>query len=152
MDLKDKTAELQKQVGENTMWKQIGYISNDDTDCEPILLSEKHESNVWPIVIEAPDGLVSPKYDWTKHVWVETDANSQGAQIKALKASLDSAKQTIASVQTSAQTTGATLEAIQKSQEQQAATSAQMLQMLAPLLADKSATPTPTAPMEGGNK
>lgn len=137
MDLKDKTTELQQQIGENTMWKQIGYISNDDTDCEPILLFKKHESNIWPIVVEAPDGLVNPKYDWTKHVWFENDPNSQGAQIKALKASLDSAKQTIASVQTSAQTTGETLEAIQKSQEQQATTSAQMLQMLAPLLANK---------------
>lgn len=142
MDLEQKTADLQKQINDNTMWKQIGYISNDDTDCEPILLSKKHENNVWPIVVEAPDGLVNPKYDWTKHAWVENDPNSQGAQIKALKASLDSAKQTIASVQTSAQTTGATLEAIQKSQEKQATTSAQMLQMLAPLLANKSTAPT----------
>ena len=139
MDLKDKPAELQKQINDNTMWKQIGYISNDDTDCEPILLSEKHESNVWPIVVEAPDGLVNPKYDWTKHIWIENDPNSQGAQIKALKVSLDNAKQTIASVQTSTQTTGATLEAIQKSQEQQAATSAQMLKILAPLLSTNPA-------------
>ncbi|RMC39551.1 hypothetical protein F5ESL0236_04660 [Lactobacillus sp. ESL0236] len=159
MDLAEKTAELQKEINENSMWKQIGYISNSDTDCEPILLVEKHDITTYPIVIEAPTGLKSPKYDWTAHSWIENDPNSQGAQITALKEQLATAKQTIIAVQeqqtTVSKETNGALDKIQQTQEKQAEATAQLLQMLAPMLAGKPNMPSvpnvPTPPTPDKN-
>lgn len=46
----DTANDLTKQIDENSIWKQIGYMSNNDVDCEPILLSQKHDSDFYPIV------------------------------------------------------------------------------------------------------
>lgn len=155
-DLEQKTAELQKEINENSIWKQIGYISNSDTDCEPILLAEKHEITTYPIVVEAPTGLKCPKYDWTAHSWIENDQNNQGKQLADLKAQLATAKQTITTLQeqqtTVSKETNGALDKIQQTQEKQAEATAQLLQMLAPILAGKSTAPnmpnvpTPTTP------
>lgn len=156
MDLEQKTAELQKEITENSMWKQIGYISNSDTDCEPILLAEKHDITTYPIVIEAPTGLKCPKYDWTAHSWIENDQNNQGKQLADLKAQLDTAKQTITTIQeqqnsVSKETNGA-LDKIQEAQEKQAEATAQLLQMVAPILAGKPSVPNvPTPPTTPDN-
>ncbi|MCO6528585.1 MAG: hypothetical protein J6565_07350 [Lactobacillus sp.] len=150
MDLEQKTAELQKEITENSMWKQIGYISNSDTDCEPILLAEKHEITTYPIVVEAPTGLKSPKYDWTAHSWIENDPNSQGKQLADLKEQLDTAKQTITTIQeqqtTVSKETNGALDKIQEAQEKQAEATAQLLQMVAPILAGKPSVPNVPTP------
>ena len=156
MDLEQKTAELQKEITENSMWKQIGYISNSDTDCEPILLAEKHDITTYPIVIEAPTGLKCPKYDWTAHSWIENDQNNQGKQLADLKAQLDTAKQTITTIQeqqnsVSKETNGA-IDKIQEAQEKLAEATAQLLQMVAPILAGKPSVPNvPTPPTTPDN-
>lgn len=158
-DLEQQIQDKQKLLDESGIWQQMGYLSNDEIDCEPILLFHKHDVAPFPIVLEAPTGLKRPKYDWNHYMWVENDPNSQGKQLTDLKEQLDTAKQTITAVQeqqttVSKQTTGA-LDKIQQTQEKQAEATAQLLQMLAPILASKPSVPnipnvptpsTPTTP------
>ncbi|RMC47736.1 hypothetical protein [Lactobacillus sp. ESL0225] len=157
-DLEQQIQDKQKLLDENGMWQQMGYLSNDEIDCEPILLFKKHDVAPFPIVLEAPTGLKCPKYDWNQYKWVENDPNSQGAQITALKEQLDTTKQTLTAVQeqqnsVSKETSGA-LDKIQATQEKQAEATAQLLQMLAPILASKPSVPNipnvPTSNTNGG--
>lgn len=76
-----KTNELKEEIGANSEWKQIAYLSNDQEDCEVIQLSEKHDATLYPVVLEEPTGLVHPKYDWSKSEWIEQDTQSQGYRL-----------------------------------------------------------------------
>lgn len=85
--------EIKNEVDEHSRWKQIGYISKNGKDCEPILLSTKYDNDDWPIVVKAPTGLNNPKYDWHTHEWVEQDATSNSYRLNAVEKSVQSLQQ-----------------------------------------------------------
>lgn len=131
---------IKPMIDDNSLWKQIGYISNSSVDCEPILLSAKYENNVYPIVVEAPTGLNNPKYDWTKHMWVDQDATSNSERLTNTENSLKSvAEQAKAAVDASEKVQQA-LTNISKGQNDQMAQLANMLKLLAPVLAKENTT------------
>lgn len=134
----DTATELSKEINENSLWKQVGYISNSDVDCEPILLSKKHDNDFYPIVIEAPTGLNNPKYDWTKHVWVDQDATSNSVRLTNAEKAIQTAQEQAKTISTENQTLKDSLSNIEKGQKDQTQTLAQMLQMMAPLLTSKT--------------
>lgn len=85
---------LKTRVDKESMWTQVAYISNDSIDCEPILLSEKHEDNFWPVIVEEPPvNLVHPKYDYPKHRWVELEAESNSSRLTDVENWVKSLKQ-----------------------------------------------------------
>ena len=125
-------------INENSLWKQIGYISNESVDCEPILLSEKHDNDFYPIVIKEPAELSNPKYDWTNHMWVDQDAISNSVRLNNIEKAVQSAQEQAKSVSTENQTLKDSLSNIEKGQKDQTQTLAQMLQMMTPLLTPKT--------------
>ena len=85
---------LKQRIDKNSLWVQVGYISNDKIDCEPILLSEVHKENFWPVIVEEPPvNLVHPKYDYPKHRWVELEAESNSSRLTDVENSVKSLKQ-----------------------------------------------------------
>lgn len=129
--------ELNKEINVNSMWKQIGYISKDNVDCEPILLSSKHEDNIYPIVVEAPTGFNNPKYDWTKHMWVDQDATSNSVRLTQTEKTLETVQNQAESISKENEVLKDSLSNIEKGQKDQTKTLAQVVQMMAPLLTPK---------------
>ena len=90
----DVSNALKQRIDKDSLWVQVGYISNDKIDCEPILLSEKHEDNFWPVIVEEPPvNLIHPKYDYTKHRWVELEAESNSSRLTDVEKSIQDLKQ-----------------------------------------------------------
>lgn len=127
--------ERKKLISDDGLWHQIGYVSNDDVDCEPILLSTKHDVDVWPIVVTEPSGLNNPKYDWTKHQWIEQDAASNSVRLKEVEQKIDSVQQATTSVTQDNNALQHSLDGISKGQQAQSQQLAQLLQLVAPMVA-----------------
>ena len=90
----DVSNALKQRIDKDSLWVQVGYISNDKIDCEPILLSEKHEDNFWPVIVEEPPvNLIHPKYDYPKHRWVELEAESNSSRLTDVEKSVQALKQ-----------------------------------------------------------
>lgn len=91
----DLANNLKQRIDKNSLWHQIGYISNDQIDCEPILLSGTHNDNFWPVIIdEPPADMVHPKYVYSKHEWVEQDAASNSSRLTNVETAVKTLKQT----------------------------------------------------------
>lgn len=135
----EKTADnIKPMINDNSIWKQIGYISNESVDCEPILLSEKHDNDFYPIVIKEPAELNKPKYDWAKHMWVDQDATSNSVRLTNAEKAIQLAQEQAKTVSTENQTLKDTLNNIERGQKDQTQTLANVVQMMAPLLAPKT--------------
>lgn len=128
---------IKPMINDNSMWKQIGYISKDNVDCEPILLSSKHEENIYPIVVEAPAGFNNPKYDWTKHMWVDQDATSNSVRLTQTEKTLETVQNQAESISKENEALKGSLNSLVKGQNDQTKTLAQVVQMMAPLLTPK---------------
>ena len=131
----DIANERKKLISDDGLWHQIGYVSNDDVDCEPILLSTKHDVDVWPIVVTEPSGLNNPKYDWTKHQWIEQDAASNSVRLKEVEQKIDSVQQATTSVTQDNNALQQSLTNIANGQQAQSQQLAQLLQLVAPIVA-----------------
>lgn len=131
----DIANERKKLISDDGLWHQIGYVSNDDVDCEPILLSRKHDTDIWPIVLTEPTGLNHPKYDWNKHQWIEQDAASNSARLKEVEQKIDSVQKETTSVTQDNNALQQALDGISKGQQAQSQQLAQMLQLIAPIVA-----------------
>lgn len=131
----DIANERKKLISDDGLWHQIGYVSNDDVDCEPILLSRKHNTDIWPIVLTEPTGLNHPKYDWNKHQWVEQDAASNSVRLKEVEQKIDSVQKETTSVTQDNNALQQALDGISKGQQAQSQQLAQMLQLIAPIVA-----------------
>lgn len=131
----DIANERKKLISDDGLWHQIGYVSNDDVDCEPILLSRKHNTDIWPIVLTEPTGLNHPKYDWNKHQWVEQDAASNSVRLKEVEQKIDSVQKETTSVTQDNNTLQQSLTDIANGQQAQSQQLAQMLQLVAPIVA-----------------
>lgn len=131
----DIANERKKLISDDGLWHQIGYVSNDDVDCEPILLSTKHDTDIWPIVLTEPTGLNHPKYDWNKHQWIEQDAASNSVRLNEVEQKIDSVQQATTSVTQDNNALQQALDGISKGQQAQSQQLAQMLQLIAPIVA-----------------
>lgn len=131
----DIANERKKLISDDGLWHQIGYVSNDDVDCEPILLSRKHDTDIWPIVLTEPTGLNHPKYDWNKHQWIEQDAASNSVRLKEVEQKIDSVQQATTSVTQDNNALQQSLDGISKGQQAQSQQLAQLLQLVAPMVA-----------------
>lgn len=90
----DKVADLNSRVDKESMWTQVAYISNDWIDCEPILLSEEHKENFWPVIVEEPPiDLVHPKWDRRTQKWVDTDGTNTNSRLNQVEESVQNLKQ-----------------------------------------------------------
>ena len=90
----DVSNTLKQRIDKDSLWVQLGYISNDKIDCEPILLSEKHDDNFWPVIVEEPPvNLVHPKWDYSNHRWVELEAESNSSRLTDVEKSIQDLKQ-----------------------------------------------------------
>lgn len=131
----DIANERKKLISDDGLWHQIGYVSNDDVDCEPILLSRKHDTDIWPIVLTEPTGLNHPKYDWTKHQWIEQDAASNSVRLKEVEQKVDSVQKVTTAVTQDNTALQQSLTDIANGQQAQSQQLAQMLQLIAPIVA-----------------
>lgn len=131
----DIANERKKLISDDGLWHQIGYVSNDDVDCEPILLSRKHTQDFYPVILEEPTGLNNPRYDRNKRQWVEQDAASNSVRLKEVEQKIDSVQQATTAVTQDNTALQQSLTNIANGQQQQTETLAQMLQMIAPIVA-----------------
>ena len=127
--------EIKNEVDEHSRWKQIGYISKNGKDCEPILLSTKYDNDDWPIVVKAPTGLNNPKYDWHTHEWVEQDATSNSYRLNDVEQKIESLQKTATNTSKNNDNLQESLSDISKSQKVQSQQLAQLLQLVAPIVA-----------------
>lgn len=131
----DVADEIKNEVDEHSRWKQIGYISKNGKDCEPILLSTKYDNDDWPIVVKAPTGLNNPKYDWHTHEWVEQDATSNSYRLNDVEQKIESLQKTATNTSKNNDNLQQSLSDISKSQKVQSQQLAQLLQLVAPIVA-----------------
>lgn len=131
----DAADEIKNEVDEHSRWKQIGYISKNGKDCEPILLSTKYDNDDWPIVVKAPTGLNNPKYDWHTHEWVEQDATSNSYRLNDVEQKVESLQKTATNASQNNDNLQQSLSDISKSQKVQSQQLAQLLQLVAPIVA-----------------
>ena len=131
----DVADEIKNEVDEHSRWKQIGYISKNGKDCEPILLSTKYDNDDWPIVVKAPTGLNNPKYDWHTHEWVEQDATSNSYRLNDVEQKIESLQKTATNASKNNDNLQQSLSDISKSQKVQSQQLAQLLQLVAPIVA-----------------
>lgn len=90
----DKVTDLNLRVDKESMWTQIAYISNDRIDCEPVLLSEEHKENFWPIIVEEPPiDYIHPKWDRRNQKWVDTDGTNTNSRLNKVEESVKSLKE-----------------------------------------------------------
>ena len=96
----DKMAEKQKILDESSLWAQMGFISNSEIDCEPVLLFKKHETNFYPIIVEAPPAdFVKPKWDKIKHMWIDNDNASTSSRLNSVEKTIETMRQNNVAVQ-----------------------------------------------------
>lgn len=131
----DAADAIKNEVDEHSRWKQIGYISKNGKDCEPILLSTKYDNDDWPIVVKAPTGLNNPKYDWHTHEWVEQDATSNSYRLNDVEQKVESLQKTATNASQNNDNLQQSLSDISKSQKVQSQQLAQLLQLVAPIVA-----------------
>lgn len=97
---REKMAEKQKILDESGLWAQMGFISNNEIDCEPVLLFKKHETNFYPIIVEAPPAdFIRPKWDKIKHVWIDNDNASTSSRLASVEKTIESVRQNNVAVQ-----------------------------------------------------
>ena len=90
----DKIAEKQKILDESGLWAQMGFISNNEIDCEPVLLFKKHETNFYPIIVEAPPAnFIKPKWDKIKHMWIDNDNASTSSRLASVEKTIETVQQ-----------------------------------------------------------
>lgn len=139
----DVSNDLKQRIDKDSLWVQVGYISNDKIDCEPILLSEKHEDNFWPVIVEEPPvNLIHPKYDYPKHRWVELEAESNSSRLTDVEKSIQSLKQSDEQVNKDNTDIKDTLSGIAKGQ-------AEMLKLIGSATSPKAST-TSDSTQNGG--
>lgn len=96
----DKIAEKQKILDESGLWAQMGFISNSEIDCEPVLLFKKHETNFYPIIVEAPPAnFIKPKWDKIKHMWIDNDNASTSSRLNSVEKTIETVQQNNVAVQ-----------------------------------------------------
>ncbi|RVU71769.1 MULTISPECIES: hypothetical protein [Lactobacillus] len=88
----DKANEMKKQVG-NGLFVQLAYRSDEKHDCEPVLLSEKQDFNRYPIVVDVPTGLTSPKFNWSTGKWLENSTSGVANQLAKIKDRVEAIQQ-----------------------------------------------------------
>lgn len=132
----DDLKEQEKLVDETGYFKQIVYVSNDQFDCLPIPIPAKLNADfAFPFVAEEPTGMNNPKYDWTKHVWVDQDAASTSVRLTNAEKAIQTAQEQAASATNENKDLKNSLDDIAKNQTEQSKQMAQMLQLLAPAVA-----------------
>lgn len=132
----DDLKEQEKLVDETGYFKQIVYVSNDQFDCLPIPIPAKLNADfAFPFVAEEPTGMNNPKYDWTKHMWVDQDAASTSMRLANAEKAIQSAQEQATSATNENKDLKNSLDDIAKSQTEQSKQMAQMLQLLAPAVA-----------------
>lgn len=132
----DDLKQQEKLVDETGYFKQIVYVSNDQFDCLPIPIPAKLNADfAFPFVAEEPKGMNNPKYDWTKHVWVDQDAASTSIRLTNAEKAIQTAQEQAASVTNENKDLKNSLDDIAKNQSEQSKQMAQMLQLLAPAVA-----------------
>lgn len=132
----DDLKEQEKLVDETGFFKQIVYVSNDQFDCLPIPIPAKLNADfAFPFIAEEPTGMNNPKYDWTKHMWVDQDATSNSVRLTNAEKAIQTAQEQAASATNENKDLKNSLDDIAKSQTEQSKQMAQMLQLLAPAVA-----------------
>lgn len=132
----DDLKEQEKLVDETGYFKQIVYVSNDQFNCLPIPIPAKLNADfAFPFVAEEPTGMNNPKYDWTKHMWVDQDAASTSMRLTNAEKAIQTAQEQAASATNENKDLKNSLDDIAKSQTEQSKQMAQMLQLLAPAVA-----------------
>lgn len=131
----DIANERKKLISDDGLWHQIGYVSNDDVDCEPILLSREHTQDFYPVILEEPTGLNNPKYDWNRHQWIEQDAASNSVRLKEVEQRIDNVQQATTTVSQDNNALQQSLDGISKGQQAQSQQLAKLLQLVAPIVA-----------------
>ena len=135
----DDLKQQEKLVDETGYFKQIVYVSNDQFDCLPIPIPAKLNADfAFPFVAEEPTGMNNPKYDWTKHMWVDQDAANTSVRLTNAEKAIQTAQEQAKTISTENQTLKDSLSNIEKGQKDQTQTLAQVVQMMAPLLTSKT--------------
>lgn len=135
----DNLKAKEKLVDETGFFKQIVYVSNDKYDCLPVPFPVKLDAATsFPFISEEPKGMNKPKYDWNKYMWVDQDATSNSVRLNNVEKAVQSAQEQTKTVSTENQTLKDSLSNIERGQKDQTQTLANVVQMMAPLLAPKT--------------
>ncbi|WEB30313.1 hypothetical protein PUW59_06100 [Lactobacillus mulieris] len=133
MTLEEKIKNLQITLANGTVGSLVylsGRLGNTEYSCEPVLLPFKLEYTQYPYVLEAPEGLNNPVYDWSKSQWVEQDKEALGYRLSQAEEKLSTLNTQSEKHETENTETQSALDKIQQSQ-------LQMTQLLSQILASK---------------
>ena len=141
----DKMAEKQKILDQSGLWAQMGFISNNEIDCEPILLFQKHETNFYPIIVEAPPAdFIRPKWDKIKHVWIDNDNASTSSRLASIEKTIETVQQNNVAIQNQNND-------LKNDLSNQASVQAQMLKLLGAATSPKANATATNSKQDGGN-
>lgn len=110
--------------------KHLYYWSNDSIPFDTVEMTTELEGNQYPLVVTPPEGLKSPKFDWSSNTWVENDSASQGQQIAELVKSVKALNKDSVQVNKENDELKETLKTIQQGQQQ----TTMMFSQLMPLI------------------
>lgn len=140
----DKMAEKQKILDQSGLWAQMGFISNNEIDCEPVLLFKKHETNFYPIIVEAPPAnFIKPKWDKIKHMWIDNDNASTSSRLNSVEKTIETMQQNNVAVQNENKDLKNALSSLASGQ-------AQMLKLLGAATSPKATATATDSKQDGG--
>ena len=141
----DKMAEKQKILDQSGLWAQMGFISNNEIDCEPVLLFKKHDTNFYPIILEAPPAdFIRPKWDRVKHMWIDNDNASTSSRLTSVEKTIETVQQNNVAIQNQNNDLKNALSSLASGQ-------AQMLKLLGAATSPKANTAATDSTQDGGN-
>lgn len=77
---------------------RIVYVSTDSMPFVPVEVTDPYvpDRTEYPLVLEEPNGIAQPKYDWATSEWVENTTGSIADQLSALQDSVSTLTDAIA--------------------------------------------------------
>lgn len=151
----EKQKELQLELDNGNKGQLVYYsgrIGADQIDCLPAIFIGQVKKTAYPIVVEAPEGLTNPVYDWNKFTWAEKDGSALSTQVQALSQQVEALKQDNTTQTTNNDKLQQVLQGIQTGQVQLTNMLMSMQQSVHTPTQASEAPATSTSESEGSNK
>lgn len=114
------------------------YKSTDEVPCE-VWFAPKNAEIRQPFTLTPPNpDFKNPKFDFINYTWFDLGTETQAQKLGAIADAVDNLKETTKDVSQNNDALQQSLESISKSQQSQSQQLAQMLQLIAPMVAQNA--------------
>lgn len=130
-------ATTQTSSATEKMYIQV-YKSTDEVPCE-VWFAPKNAEIRQPFTLTPPNpDFKNPKFDFINYTWFDLGTETQAQKLGAIADAVDNLKETTKDVSQNNDALQQSLESISKSQQSQSQQLAQMLQLIAPMVAQNA--------------